>query len=199
MTNIALTPLSTYLCPDWSIRRPMELPGERFHGTFCTSPSLCLHFCFIILSSFQGSAYVLLSLPKTDSKTEFMEGLSEKRLLKSPWESLIFWHWLFSWTRVKKTEYLLGENSDFIMWMGVSRLSVEIHLQRETLHRSQGSAMQEEETWITKSNNCREVETTNNPFWLRNLSGCARVQEEPQASANLSWKEMYHWTYTKLK
>lgn len=97
MTNIALTPLSTYLCPDWSIRRPMELPGERFHGTFCTSPSHCLHFCFIILSCFQGSAYVLLSLPKTDSKMgvwiygrPFKEKVAEIPMRKSDILTLAF-------------------------------------------------------------------------------------------------------------
>lgn len=195
MTNIALTSLSTSLCPDWSIRSPMELPGECFHGTFCIDPSPCLHLCLFIFSSLQGSAHVLLSLPKTGSKM----GL---RIYGRPLEA--------------KTAEIPMRKSDVLTLALLlnqgekirvsSRRKLRFYYVNKSLktlcentaakrdpHRSQGGAMQKRrETWITQSNNCRDVKTTNSHFWLRNLSGCARVQVEPQASTNLTWKETYN-------
>lgn len=94
----------------------------------------------------------------------------------------------------KMREYVLGANSGFIAWTGVSKLSVKVQLQKEQKpHRSQDGARQErKETWITDSNNCWEVETTSSLFGVQNLSSCVSIQ------VNLIWKEMYLWTCTKL-
>lgn len=157
----------------------------------------------VFLSSHLSKAAPMCSqaCPKLTAKwdSEFMEGLWRQRLLKSPWESLMFWYWLYSWSRVKKIRVSSRRKFRFYYVNRSLKALWENTAAKRDPHRSQGGAMQErKETWITQSNNCQEVKTTNSPFWLRNLSGCTRVQVEPQASTNLTWKETHHWTYTKL-
>lgn len=148
MTNIALTSLSTCLCSDWSVRSPMELSVECFHGIFCISPSPCLQFCFFILLSLQGSAHVLLSLPKTDSKAELQiygKPLEAKTVEIPVRKSNVLILALLLESGWKKSEYLLGQNSDFITWTGVSRLSVKIQMQKEILTEANGVQCRREE------------------------------------------------------
>lgn len=142
------------LCPDGALRSPTGSPGERFPGTFCTSPSPCLQVWFFRLSSLPGSAHVLLSLSKTDSKTEFTEGLWKQRLLKSPWESLGFSQCLYAGTRVKKSE----------------RTQILIHEQdshsceKRRPQKPGGATQERREKSKTKSNKCWKSKQPTAPF-----------------------------------
>lgn len=55
------------LYPDRSMGNPMESP-RGFSWDFLSQPLTCLQFWLFLLSSLQGSACVLLSLAKADSK-----------------------------------------------------------------------------------------------------------------------------------
>lgn len=153
--------LSAYIhLPRLSSKKSHRITRGTFSWDFLLGPSPCLQVCFFRLSSLPGSAHVLLSSSKTDSKTEFTEGLWKQRLLKSPWERLGFSQCLYSRTRVKKSE-----KTQILLHEQDSQDSLWKHSCKKRPPQKPGGATQERrEKSQTKSNNCWKSKQPTAPF-----------------------------------
>lgn len=143
---MAPTSLSASVCPGWSLRNPMELPGECFHGTFSISPfPPLLHFCLFTLWSLQGRAHVAPKLApnwQPNGTRNLWEGLWKQKTAEIPVrKSDVLTLALLLNQREKKQNIF----SAFIMWTGVSRLSVKIQLQKEIPTEARGVQRRREE------------------------------------------------------
>lgn len=137
MTDIAWTSPSISLCPDWCIKKSHRITMGMFSYDFLYQ-SLTLHsllFFHIPISPMQS----LLSLPKTGRKMGLqIYGMClEAKTSEIPKRKSDILTLALLFNQSEKSEHLLGENSGFILWTGVSKLWENTAAKRDP-HRSQG-------------------------------------------------------------
>lgn len=179
---------------------PTESPGG-FSWDFLSQPLTCLQFWLFLLSSLQGSACVLLSLAKADSKVGLQiygrpleAKAAEIPVRKSDLLTLAL---VLDLTEKIRISSWRKPRSDLIVNRSL-KTPVKIQLQRDSPEAGGGNTGEKRNVNNPKQELMGSQSKEQPLLTLKSLSMC-NGSSKPWASINLTWKETHHWMHPESK